>query len=254
MQWKTEFTKTPKCTDESFEVQGHVVYFYANGIVMAEWVSRCQTINQLYYIHVLTKLWEHVRRKLWILHEDNAPAPNHNCSSATPPPPPTPTPTPPRASDLAPCDFYLFPKMMSMLKETHFCLRKMWKQKTYGISWQYYRTWPVELLWNVEPSYVGPNCVWTQKGNTLKANIVNCLNLINKRSCRVSLVSFVSDIVCVCVCVSVCVCVCLSVCLCVCLCVCVCVCLTVKNMFFGAKLKLKIGCLFVFVSKYKRLQ
>jgi hypothetical protein len=38
------------------------------GIVMAEWVPSGQTVNQQYYIAVLTKLRERVRRKrpeLW---------------------------------------------------------------------------------------------------------------------------------------------------------------------------------------------
>jgi hypothetical protein len=44
---------------------------------MIEWVPKGQTINQKYYLVVLTKLREWVRKnKLWILHEDNAPAHN----------------------------------------------------------------------------------------------------------------------------------------------------------------------------------
>jgi len=40
-----------------------IVFFDIRGIVMAEWVSSGQTVNQQYYIEVLTKLHEHVRRK-----------------------------------------------------------------------------------------------------------------------------------------------------------------------------------------------
>ena len=54
--------------------------------VMAEWVTSGQTVNQQYYIEVLMKLRERVRRKRpelwrnwWILHPDNVPA--HNTSS-----------------------------------------------------------------------------------------------------------------------------------------------------------------------------
>jgi hypothetical protein len=50
-------------------------FFDIQGIVMAEWVPSGQTVNQQYYIEVLTKLCEHVRRKRpevwWILHQDN---------------------------------------------------------------------------------------------------------------------------------------------------------------------------------------
>jgi hypothetical protein len=42
-----------------------------------EWVSEGQTVNQKYYLEVLTKLRERVRKKKsWILHQDNAPAHN----------------------------------------------------------------------------------------------------------------------------------------------------------------------------------
>jgi len=62
------------------------VFFDIQGIVMAEWVPSGQTVNQQYYIEVLTKLRERVTRKrpelwrnVWILHQDNAPA--HNALS-----------------------------------------------------------------------------------------------------------------------------------------------------------------------------
>jgi len=62
------------------------VFFDIQGTVMAEWVPSAQTVNQQYYIEVLTKLRERVRRKRpelwrngWILHQDNAPA--HNALS-----------------------------------------------------------------------------------------------------------------------------------------------------------------------------
>jgi len=50
---------------------------------MAEWVPSDQMVNQQYYIEVLMKLRERVRRKRpelwrngWILHQGNAPAHN----------------------------------------------------------------------------------------------------------------------------------------------------------------------------------
>jgi len=39
------------------------VFFDIQGIVMAEWVPSGQTVNQQYYIEVLTELHERVRRK-----------------------------------------------------------------------------------------------------------------------------------------------------------------------------------------------
>jgi len=52
-----------------------------SGIVHYEFVPTGQTVNQVYYLEVLKKLREKVRRKLpeifannsWILHHDNAP-------------------------------------------------------------------------------------------------------------------------------------------------------------------------------------
>ena len=61
-----------------------IVFIDIQGIVMAEWVPSGQTVNQPYYIEVLTKLHERVRRKQpelwrngWTLHQDNAPATTH---------------------------------------------------------------------------------------------------------------------------------------------------------------------------------
>jgi hypothetical protein len=63
-----------------------IVFFDIQATVMAEWVPSGKTVNQQYYIYVLTKLGKHVRRKQpelwrngWILHQDNAP--RHNALS-----------------------------------------------------------------------------------------------------------------------------------------------------------------------------
>jgi len=40
-----------------------IVFFDIQGIVMAEWVPSDQTVNEQYYIEILTKLHERVRRK-----------------------------------------------------------------------------------------------------------------------------------------------------------------------------------------------
>jgi len=94
-----------------------IVFFDIQGTVMAEWVPSGQTVNQQYYIEVLTKFHECVRRKRpelwrngWILHHDNAPA--HNALSATQflvNKNITVLEHPPYSPDLAPCDFCLFP-------------------------------------------------------------------------------------------------------------------------------------------------
>jgi hypothetical protein len=40
-----------------------IVFFHFEGIVMVEWVPSGQTVSQQYYIEVLPKLRERVRRK-----------------------------------------------------------------------------------------------------------------------------------------------------------------------------------------------
>jgi len=40
-----------------------IVFFYIQGVVMAEWEPSGQTVNQHSYIKILTKLHEKMRRK-----------------------------------------------------------------------------------------------------------------------------------------------------------------------------------------------
>jgi len=82
-EWHNDFRKAEKAS--KFQAM-LIVFFDIQGIVMAEWVPSGQTVNQHYYIEILTKLRERVRRKRpelwtngWILHQDNAPA--HNALS-----------------------------------------------------------------------------------------------------------------------------------------------------------------------------
>jgi hypothetical protein len=58
-----------------------VCFFNHKGIVHCEFIAQEQTVNQQFYLEVLTRLRESVRRKRpglwpdkWILHHDNAPA------------------------------------------------------------------------------------------------------------------------------------------------------------------------------------
>jgi hypothetical protein len=99
---------------------------------------------------------------------------------------------PPYLPDLAPCDFYLFPKIKSVLKGTHFLSVEDVKVKTTEIlnsltendmqncfeRWQHH----MQLCVNSE-------------GNYFEGDIVNLLNLSNRNSYRHSLVFFVSDLV-----------------------------------------------------------
>jgi len=113
MQWKSTAS-----TRQKKNKQGHVVFFDIQGIVMAEWVPRVQTVNQQCYIEVLTKLRELVRRTRkelwrneWILQQDNAQA--HNALTVKQflaNRKITVLKHPSYSPDLAPCDFSLFPK------------------------------------------------------------------------------------------------------------------------------------------------
>jgi len=94
-----------------------------------DWVPEGQTVNQVYYKEVLRNLRERVRRRRpemwkkgsWVHHQDNAPA--HNALSVKmflTKHKITVLEHPPCSPDLAPCDFFLFPKIKSALKGTRF--------------------------------------------------------------------------------------------------------------------------------------
>jgi hypothetical protein len=60
-----------------------IVFFSIQGVVMAVWEPSGQTVNHHYYIDILTKLHEKMRRKepvfwrkRWIFHQDNTPLHN----------------------------------------------------------------------------------------------------------------------------------------------------------------------------------
>ena len=106
-----------------------LIFFYFRGIVHYEFVPTGQTVNQVYYLEVLETLREEVGRKRpeifannsWIFHHDNAPA--HTALSvrkflATKQITVWEHPT--YSPDLAPGDFFLFPKLMEILKGRHF--------------------------------------------------------------------------------------------------------------------------------------
>jgi len=92
-------------------------------------VPRGETVNKEFYLNVMKRLRAAVRRKrpeawtnnTWMLHHDNAPAhaslfireflTKHET---------TVVPQPPYSPDLAPADFFLFPKLKSSLKGRRF--------------------------------------------------------------------------------------------------------------------------------------
>jgi hypothetical protein len=88
VQWKAAHSPRPK-KGTNVKIQDQVnalVFFDIQGIIMTQNIPPGQTVNQTYYIELLTKFRGKIRRKRpelwkngWILHQDNAPA--HNALS-----------------------------------------------------------------------------------------------------------------------------------------------------------------------------
>ena len=131
LQWKTARSPRPKkarMSKSKIKVM-LIAFFDHQGLVHHEFVPQGQTVNQHFYKEVLSRLIARIRRsrrdswenKRWILHHDNAPA--HSALSirqflaerqvAT-------LEHPPYSPDLAPCDYWLFPKIKGVLKGSHF--------------------------------------------------------------------------------------------------------------------------------------
>ena len=106
-----------------------LVFFDWQGIIHYKFIPCGQTVNKEFYVAVLKRLREAVRRKRpqlwtkqsWVLHHDNAPAHslflvrNFLVKNET-----TVVPQPPYYPDFAPVDFFLFPKLKSTLKGRRF--------------------------------------------------------------------------------------------------------------------------------------
>jgi histone-lysine N-methyltransferase SETMAR len=104
-----------------------VFFFYSLGIVHKEFVPPGQTVNQAFYQKVLGRLRQRVMvvhrdiASSWILHHDNAPSHTSLADReflaekqiAF-------LPHPPYSPDLAPCDFFMFPKIKKNFKGHHF--------------------------------------------------------------------------------------------------------------------------------------
>jgi len=104
-----------------------IIFYYSKEIVHKAFVPPEQTVNQTFYLQVLERLRNRVvrvRREIantWFLHHDNAPSHTsfavreflapHNITTL---------PHPPYSPDLAPCDFFLFPKIKTHPKGHHF--------------------------------------------------------------------------------------------------------------------------------------
>lgn len=105
-----------------------IVIFDIEGSIHYEFVPKGLIVNQVFYKDVLIRLREKIRKKrpekwrneTWFLYHDNAPSiqrcrfvsfwlKKNTCSSH-----------PPYSPDLAPFDFFLFPRLKSALKGQRF--------------------------------------------------------------------------------------------------------------------------------------
>ncbi|UYV63007.1 hypothetical protein LAZ67_2002824 [Cordylochernes scorpioides] len=126
-QWKLPHEPRPK---KARQVRSNVkvlltVFFDCRGVVHHEFLPQGRTVNKEYYLQVMRNLREAIHQKRpdlwknknWLLHHDNAPA--HTsllvrdflAKNNKPM-----MPQPPYSPDLAPCDFFLFPKLKRPMK------------------------------------------------------------------------------------------------------------------------------------------
>ena len=130
-EWKSALSPRPKKTRvfKSKTKMMLIAFFDVHEIVQAEFLPQTQTINQHVYKNILRRLMRSVREKRrelletrsWLLHHGNAPAHNaleirkflaeNNIAVLE---------QLPYSPDLAPCDFFLFPKPKKVIKGTHF--------------------------------------------------------------------------------------------------------------------------------------
>ena len=117
-----------------------LIYFFdANGIVHSEFVPNGENVNRAFYLQVLKRLHDAVRRKCpelwqrgeWWLHHDNAPA--HKALSVQQfltKNSMTQLLHPPYSPELALRDFFLFPRMKKVLKGKRFADEEEVRKKT----------------------------------------------------------------------------------------------------------------------------
>ena len=106
-----------------------IPFFDSSGMIYRRWVPTGQTVNKEYYFEVLREFRKRFRRKRptlfklgqWHFHQDNAPV--HNSILVTDYLTKMGIKTvshPPYSPDLAPCDFWLFPKLKENLRGCHY--------------------------------------------------------------------------------------------------------------------------------------
>lgn len=104
-----------------------IVFFDNKGVVHSEFVPEGRTVTGAFYVEVLKRLQRRVNRVRpqiaanWRIHHDNAPSHTsfvvneHLAKQGI-----VTIPQPPYSPDLAPADFFLFPKVKTALKGRHY--------------------------------------------------------------------------------------------------------------------------------------
>ena len=126
-QWKHAGSPRPKKARQSKSTHKLLMipFFNSTGMIYMQWVPAGQTVNKEYYVEVLRefrKRFHQIRPALfqsgqWHFRQDNAPVHNSilvtdylsKMGIRT-------VPHPPYSPDLAPSDFYLFPKLKENLR------------------------------------------------------------------------------------------------------------------------------------------
>ena len=130
-QWKHAGSPRPKKARQSKSTEKlmMILFFDSMGIIYIHWVPTGITVNKEYYTEVLREFRKRFRRKRpeifesgqWHFHQNNAPVHNSilitdnltQMGIKT-------VPHPPYSPDLAPCDFWLFPKLQENLRANRY--------------------------------------------------------------------------------------------------------------------------------------
>ena len=130
-QWKHAGSPRPKKARQSKSTHKHLMIpcFDSTGMINMHWIPTVQPVNKEYYVEVLREFRKRFRRKRpalfksgqWHFNQDNAPV--HNSSLITnylTKMGIKTVPYPPYSPNLAPCDFWLFPKLKKKLRGCHY--------------------------------------------------------------------------------------------------------------------------------------
>ena len=151
-----------------------ICFFDQEGIVHPEFVPPAMTVNADFYCDVLRRLRENVRRKRtqkWqnqylIIHHDNALVHrSFKISQFLAKNNMTVIPHPPYSPDLAPCDFFLFPKLKLRMEGRDSTPLKRFKRNRSGYLTQFQKGTSRDAS---KHSRNAGTAVFVQKGSTLK--------------------------------------------------------------------------------------